>query len=150
MALHVKRPPVATAGASGLCSAAQQNDPANNTDGHRQQVVVVAPVDRCDRFSAHLEDGRLLVKTSRQPFLDAARVLLAEGADPHTTILMRHRGSDVNALRAQLGVAAGLTVREEDGRPPRFARWKPLHLGDGSARTAEEEAIATSMAEAAE
>jgi hypothetical protein len=38
MACTSKGLPRATAGLSGLCSAAQQNGPANNTNRHRQQV----------------------------------------------------------------------------------------------------------------
>jgi hypothetical protein len=100
-----------------------------------QVSIVVEPVGNHGRFSARF-DGRVLVASSRQPFLDAARVLLAEGRDPSIILTMRHAGNPTECLRARLGVAAGLTVREEDGRPPRFARWRPLHLGDGSARTA--------------
>jgi len=100
-----------------------------------QISIVVEPVGNHGRFSARF-DGRVLVASSRQPFLDAARVLLAEGRDPSIILTMRHAGNPTECLRARLGVAAGLTVRDEDGRPPRFARWRPLHLGDGSARTA--------------
>src|SRR5262245_46726042 len=106
---NVKRPAVAAPGASGLCSAATQNAPANSTKPSRLQITV-APVNQRDRFSARL-DGRLLVKSSRTPFCDAARLLIAEGLDPSCTLVMRHRGSEVDVLRARLGVAAGLTVR---------------------------------------
>jgi hypothetical protein len=115
-----------------------------------EQLIVVEPVDRHGRFAARL-DGRVLVNSSRTPFLDAARRLIAEGADPSGIIIMRHRGSDVDALRARLGVAAGLTVEERDSRTPRFVRWKALHLTDGSSRTAEDDAPGTLLpAEAAE
>lgn len=133
--------------AATLIVARATTSPKNASS--RDVVIIVAPADRRDRFSASL-DGGVLVKSSRTPFLDAARALLRKGRDPSTTIVMRHRGSHVDALRARLGAAARLTVREEDGRPPRFARWKPLHLGDGSARRAEDGAAATSLAEAAE
>ena len=88
-------------------------------------------VNECDltkgfagRFEARL-DGRLLCR-SRQPLLDAARILLAEGCDPDERIVMRHAGSTVDALSAKVGVAAGLTVSESHG-PPRFVRWQPFH-----------------------
>jgi hypothetical protein len=42
---------------------------------------------------------------------------------------MRHAGSDVVALKAKLGVAAGLRVHEEDSTgTPRFAKWKPFDV----------------------
>jgi hypothetical protein len=66
--------------------------------------------------------GERLLCTSRQPFLDSARVLVAEGLDPDSTITMRHAGSATVALTARLGVAARLQVNE-DG--PRFGAWRP-------------------------
>jgi hypothetical protein len=68
-------------------------------------------------------NGRVLVAGSRQPLLDAARVLVSEGHDPETTITMRHAGSDHDALSAKLGVAAKLTVDEAHTR---FHKWQPF------------------------
>jgi hypothetical protein len=65
-------------------------------------------------------DDRLLC-TSRQPFLDAARVLVSEGLDPDAVLSVRHAGSAVVALSARLGVAAKLTVNESGTR---FVVWK--------------------------
>jgi hypothetical protein len=76
------------------------------------------------QFEARL-DGRLLC-ISRQPLLDSARVLTAEGVDPATTIRMRHGGATHDAMRATVGVAAKLTVEENERVGPRFARWKPF------------------------
>jgi hypothetical protein len=74
-------------------------------------------------FDCHIEGGAFLC-TSRQPFLEAARALIAMGCHPDVTLVMRHAGSRVEALRATLGVAARLTVDEHNGT--RFARWKPF------------------------
>ena len=81
------------------------------------------------RFSAWY-DGGMLVASSKQPFLDAARVLAARGVPAETRIVMRHQGSDEDALISTVGVAAGLMVREQDIPPsePRFVRWKPFPL----------------------
>ena len=73
------------------------------------------------RFMASV-GGRVLVRSSRQPFLDAARVLVGEGHDPSVMVAMRHAGGTADALRAKLGVAARLTVAEA---ATRFARWRP-------------------------
>lgn len=62
-------------------------------------------------------DGRVLVRSSHQPFLAAARVLLAEGADPSTAISMRHRSADYDALRSTVSAAARLTVSDRRGAP---------------------------------
>jgi hypothetical protein len=73
-------------------------------------------------------DGREIVTRSTQPLLDGARALLAEGIDPRTRIVMRHTGSDTDALRSTVGAAAGLTV-EEGESVPRVKRWKPSPFG---------------------
>jgi hypothetical protein len=76
------------------------------------------------QFEARL-DGKLIC-ISRQPLLDSARVLTAEGVDPATTIRMRHDGATHDAMRATVGPAAKLTVEENERVGPRFARWKPF------------------------
>jgi hypothetical protein len=58
------------------------------------------------RFTARI-DGRVLVQSSRQPFLEAATVLVAQGYHPGAMITMRHAGGLVDALRAKLGGGAG-------------------------------------------
>lgn len=76
------------------------------------------------RFVARLGD-RVLVKSTRQPLLDAARILLAEGADPAARIVMRHVGADHAALASTVGQAAKLTVVERDhGNRPVLEPWK--------------------------
>jgi hypothetical protein len=74
-------------------------------------------------FDCWLEEDQLLC-TSRQPFLQAARVLIGLGHDPATTLAMRHNDSKVESLRARLGVAASLSVDEHNGT--RFVSWKPF------------------------
>ena len=70
-------------------------------------------------------DGRFVVERSTTPFCDAARVLLAEGADPATRFIMRHEGSPHDALRSTVGAAAGLTVADDNGGKPIFRKWSP-------------------------
>jgi hypothetical protein len=64
-----------------------------------------------------------LICSSRQPLLDAARVLLAEGAAPDTQIEMWHAGADHVALRTTLVTAAKLRVLEGSRDIVRFAQW---------------------------
>src|ERR1700731_4140887 len=45
-------------------------------------LIILEIVNRHGRSSASLPDGKVLVGSSRQPFLDAARVLIAAGYDP--------------------------------------------------------------------
>jgi hypothetical protein len=98
-------------------------------------AIVVSP-RRCRKADAEQQyearlDGELLC-LSRTPFLAAARALLEKGHAPETEIAMTHAGSDVVTLRARLGDAARLTVRED--KAARFARYRPPGAG-ASART---------------
>ena len=81
----------------------------------RAHVIAVSPHLRPDgtrhpnAFEARLAGAPLCV--SETPLLDAARALLARDiAQPDDTIVMRHVGSHVDALRARVGVAAELAV----------------------------------------
>jgi hypothetical protein len=78
-------------------------------------------------FEARLDD-RLLC-TSRQPFLDAARVLVSEGLDPDAVLSVRHAGSGTVALTAKLSVAVRLTVDESKTS---FRPWKAFSRAEGS------------------
>jgi hypothetical protein len=114
----------------------------NRTHGHTETrggatlELVVAP-SAGGRFAARL-DGRELC-ASTKPFLDAARVLMAEGVDPATVLQMRHADSATVAMRSTVGTAAGLTVLEGD-LGPRFAQWRafgqPISLADYGAHAA--------------
>jgi hypothetical protein len=65
---------------------------------------------------------QVLLCKSAQPLLDGACALLAAGCDSPARLVMRREGSNLDALRTRVGVAAGLTVDETNIR---FARWKP-------------------------
>src|SRR5262249_44705977 len=71
-------------------------------------------------------NGELLVRSSRTPFTATARVLLDRGIDSNSWLIMRHRGSEVDALRGKVGVAARLTVKEPDRGRAHFARYVPF------------------------
>jgi hypothetical protein len=87
-------------------------------------VIVVSSTKSAGYFQARLQQSNeVLVKNSRQPFLDGARVLVAKGYDPNTSLVMKHMGSDIVALRAPLGMAAKLSV-EEGPHGPRFVGFR--------------------------
>jgi hypothetical protein len=99
-------------------------------------TLIVSPVFEADGrrassgrgllFDARLEgEERVLVRRTHQPFLDACRVLVAEGVDPTMRIVMRHAGSQTDSLIAKVGAAAKLSVKEDDG-PPRLRPWTPF------------------------
>ena len=87
-------------------------------------IITVKPVDRYGTFAAYLGDR--LLTTSKQPFLDAARVLLAEGVDPTTWLSMRHFGSETISLKGTVRAAAKLTVRESSKVGPVLVKWEPF------------------------
>jgi hypothetical protein len=90
-------------------------------------VLVVEPVGG-GKFSASREDGRVIVASSRTPFLDSARILISEGYDPTRMLIMRHaRAPAVDAFIAKVGTAARTAVSEATG-PPKFCRWVPFAL----------------------
>jgi hypothetical protein len=83
--------------------------------------IVVTPAPRgAGRFEARLDGDDRVLCVSRTPFFDAARKLLAQGYDPND---LRHAGSDTDSLRAKLGTAASLTVKET-GYGPELEPWK--------------------------
>jgi hypothetical protein len=116
-------------------------------------TITVTPARDSDGRKAHAAPGqlfdglgeRLVISRSTQPFLDACRLLLSEGANPSTPVAMRHQPQAFPEFleipvraRAQartttpcastIGAAAGLTV-EEGERRPTFRRWKPGRRG---------------------
>jgi len=85
----------------------------------------IKPIGR-GMYRAWLGD-RVLVRSTREPLLAGARVLLAEGVPAATRIGMRRAGSAEIALSSTVGGAARLTVIErEGGNGPVFERWKAL------------------------
>ena len=95
------------------------------------RLCTISPNGAPGHFDA-VVNGELLVRSSRTPFCDAARVLIDRGVDSNSWLILRHAGSDIDSLRAKVGVAAKLTVAEGERDAPRFRRWKPPHFREGS------------------
>jgi hypothetical protein len=88
------------------------------TSENQVRLIVAPTAGQPGRFDA-LADGELIISSSKTPLLDAARALIAAGADPTAMVIMLHAGSDTIALTATIMVAAGLVV-EESGHGPVF------------------------------
>lgn len=111
-------------------------DEATITDEDDRMVIQITITSRRgtrDRFDAYVGD-RLICSSSRQPLLDSARALVAEGIAPDTDIEMRHGSADHAALAAKLRVVEG------NRDTVRFARWSafegfafPTHAGQDCA-----------------
>jgi hypothetical protein len=82
-------------------------------------VLVIRPSGGAGRFLGYVGDE--LVVTSRQPFLDGARALLARGYDPATPYNMRHANSEtLSFVTTTMGHAAGLSVNADRTRFQKF------------------------------
>ena len=88
----------------------------------------------------------MLVASSRQPFLDAARILITADHDPNSWLEGWRAGATAFALRARLGIAAGLTV---DETRTVFAPWKPFSSSAVSSSIRHLGGAATTLAAAA-
>lgn len=86
-------------------------------DCTQAHVVLISAVPLGDsRFEARC-GAQLIVASTRQPLLDGARALLAAGDHLDTIAVMRHVGSDVDALIARIGTAARFYVEESGSGP---------------------------------
>jgi hypothetical protein len=107
--------------------------------------ILLEPINQRGRSRASLPDKTVLVASSRQPFLDAARVLIAAGYDPGCWLEGWRVGATAFALRARLGIAAGLTV---DETRTVFAPWKPFSPSAVSSSIRHSDEAATTLADA--
>jgi hypothetical protein len=84
----------------------QSAKPQTRGESNAMHMITIAPT-RPGQFSVHAGD-RLLVRSSRTPFLDGARKLLATGlAEPDDIVVMVYAANpSTECLRAKAGVAA--------------------------------------------
>ena len=81
-------------------------------DRTQPRVVTITAIPLgAGQFEARC-DGEVIVVRTRRPLLDGARALLDAGHTPETVAVMRHAGSDVNALTALIGVAVAYYIEE--------------------------------------
>jgi hypothetical protein len=71
------------------------------------------------------------VAIGQTPVLALCRELIATGHNPDQPLEV-YRGGTLALRIRSIGEGARLTVSEEADRPPRFKRWKPRNLGEGS------------------
>lgn len=97
-------------------------------------VLVIAERARRDGKYSAWHDGELILDGAKEPFLDAARVLLARGFDPEARYVMRRSADSPDALVSTLGKAAKLIVEDGADGVPRFRPYRDLSrlrsLGD--------------------
>jgi hypothetical protein len=91
-------------------------------------IVLVAPSSYAGLVIARTSDGGIL--RSRQPLLDGARYWVRRSADPAATITTAwSSGNGDWAMRATIGHAARLTVRDNSRGTPTFLQYEPWPQG---------------------
>ncbi len=78
---------------------------SSNTD----IVLIVSERETRNGIFDVRHDGRYLC-SSGSPFLDGCRALLAQGYDPSAAVVMRHEGTNDDALRGILGHVAAVEI----------------------------------------
>lgn len=92
---------------------------------HMPIRIDLVPVRTRPGYYDALLAGRILCR-SRQPFYDAARVLLNDGIDYEIVIEAWHRGSPHPAMRAPIGEASNWAIEETERTGFRRRRWRPF------------------------
>lgn len=90
----------------------------------RLELVLTPAPNRPGHYAAHLGD-RCILRASRQPLFDGARMLAGEGAPPEAILTTRHAGSSIVATRSTVGEASRWTIEESDTRGLRRRPWRP-------------------------
>ena len=100
------------------CLGEARDDNATSASVQRSTISIIVEKVHNGRFLARLNDtGRLIVASSRRPFVDSARRLIEQGHDPNCTLEMWAVGGVAFALRARIGAAARLMVLETEHGP---------------------------------
>lgn len=95
---------------------------------HQPQThqIIIHPLDRHGRYrSTDRATGQVWVESTRVPFSDTARVLVACGAHPADRIEMFREGRETPDLFGSVGAVARFTVSETETRGPRLVRYRP-------------------------
>lgn len=114
---------------------------ANQQWSDQVRLVTISPNGAPGHYDA-VVNAEMLVRSSRTPFCDAARVLLGRGVDSNSWLIMRHTGTETNSLQGKVGVAAKLMATEGEREGPRFRRWMPPPSREGSPSTRKEASAA--------
>jgi hypothetical protein len=104
--------------------------------------LVLSP-ETAGRFSARLDSmGEVIVTGTRQPLVDGARMLLAQGYDPCALLTMRHEGKACESFQPlPIGKWAGWTYEESGTKPLRRVRWMPFPTAAGTQKSGSEPSV---------
>jgi hypothetical protein len=106
--------------------------------------LIVAP-EAAGRFTARLEStGVLIVGGTRQPLVDGARVLLAQGFDPSTPLTMHHEGKAYDSFQPMpIGHWAKWTYKERERDGLAVERWMPFAAPRSGQKSGSEPSVGT-------
>jgi hypothetical protein len=105
----------------------------NTREPGKATIRLVVTPESAGRFTARMEGmGELIVSSTRQPLVDGARVLLAQGYDPGALLTMRHEGKAYDSFQPlPIGKWAGWTYKEGEKDALRRTAWMPLPTDRG-------------------
>ena len=105
--------------------------PASSRATHKAFLAALPADEGSGRDNYYLYDvvfrGETIVSGSRIPEFDACRVLLARGLTG--TLVLTDAVTGKNRLSLDIQRGAKLTVREDQNRTPRLAKWKQFKTG---------------------
>src|SRR3954471_24988129 len=101
---------------SATPAPAPRNTPATSDSATETIELVLRPRTTPGLFGVEL-NGKIIVEASRSPVCDAARELHALGRHDDTTVVARHRRSDLVSMHGPLWAWRLLTVREARNGP---------------------------------
>jgi hypothetical protein len=109
-----------------------------------ERLVVTPDPQKAGRFTARLEStGELLVVNTRQPLVDGARVLLAQGFDPGTPLTMRHEGSAHDSFQPMsIAEWAKWTYKEREKGGLAVESWMPFAVPWSGQKSGSEPSVA--------
>jgi hypothetical protein len=117
---------------TGDAAAAQATCYPNKNDcENSHQPIVKQATIRAELFGSQTCTAASVTATGHAPVLALCRSLIAAGLDPDTAVDV-YRGAVLALCVRSIREGATLTVSEEANRPPRFKRWKPRDVGEGS------------------
>jgi hypothetical protein len=87
-------------------------------------VLEIQEKNRSGKFDGWI-DGEKIISAAYAPFFSCARRLMSRGVDPGTILLMRHKETGTDSLRAPVGAAAKLGVGDNRSGTPIFRAYRP-------------------------
>jgi hypothetical protein len=118
--------------------------PNSTREPAKTAIRLIVTPEAAGRFTARLEStGEVIVTSTRQPLVDGARVLLAQGFDPRTPLTMRHEGKAYDSFQSMpIGHWAKWTYKEREKGGMAVERWMPFAVPRSGQKSGSEPLVA--------